>query len=892
MERGGMERVGMKRAILYVVLALLMAWPLSVRAEERPSKVVVFPFDIFSRQPLGHLRYGLQKMLGSKLAEQGVVVVPAEEVNQALEQAGKPLDLSLARRLAGKLGADFGVYGSLTKIGSRISLDVKVLDALGMTRTQSVFVEGTGLDMVPALTARLATELAVRVSGREKVAQVIIKGNKRIETEAIRAVIKTKPGTPYSPVRLDKDLRAVWKLGYFDDVRMKTTDSPKGKVVTFTVKEKPMLREVHISGNKAFDTKDLRDQIGIKPFGVFRPASIKEAEAKIVKLYHDKGYYDVKVTSKVEDLPSKDKAVYFHIKEGEKVYISNIRFSGNKAFSDSELKKQISTQEEGWLSWMTEDNLLDRAKLDQDREKLNDFYYNHGYLNARVGAPEIKRGPKGLIVTFPIVEGPRYKVSSVGLTGDMIIPKAKLVPKLQTKPGEWFNRSKVRGDLMMLHDLYADKGYAYVQVRPRIRQDRKARTVAIGFDVKKGRKVWFENIVITGNTRTRDNVIRRELGVVEGSLFSSKALRRSNMRLRRLNFFEDVHISTSRGSAPDRMELKVHVKEKRTGNFSIGAGYSTVDNVMLMGTLAENNLFGRGQRLELRGSVGGKSSRYTLSFTEPWLFDKPVSAGFDIYDWRREYTNYDKEAIGGRLRFGFPTPLRYTRTYLYYKYEVAEVTGVDDNAALVIQDQRGEHTTSSLKTIVRRDSRNHTWNPTSGSDNSISVEYAGGILGGTNAFIKAIADSGWYIPIWWKHVLVLHGRLGWIGKHSGGTVPIYEKFFLGGINTLRGFDYFSVGPKDSATGDVIGGERMALFNFEYRFPLWEKAGLMGVAFFDTGNAWRESDGYDISDMRKSVGGGIRWYSPMGPLRLEYGYVLDPQPGEATSNWEFTVGSMF
>jgi len=201
-------------------------------------------------------------------------------------------------------------------------------------------------------------------------------------------------------------------------------------------------------------------------------------------------------------------------------------------------------------------------------------------------------------------------------------------------------------------------------------------------------------------------------------------------------------------------------------------------------------------------------------------------------------------------------------------------------------------TTSSLRAILRRDTRNHTWNPTRGSDNSLSVEYAGGPLGGTNAFVKVIADSGWYFPVWWDHVVVLHGRAGWLTGHSGGDLPIYERFFLGGINTLRGFDYHSVGPKDPATGDVIGGERMVQFNFEYRFPIVKKAGLVGVLFYDTGNAWTQEEGYELGSLRKSVGAGIRWYSPMGPLRLEYGYVLDPEPGESTANWEFSIGSLF
>ncbi len=881
----------MKKRALWLILALMVLTPGLARAAE-VVKVAVFPFAVFSREPLREERTKLQEQLNRNLATEGVTALAADEVNRALAQAGKPLDLSLARRLAGRLGADYAVYGSLTKIGSRVSLDAKLLDTLGMRRPQSVFVEGRGLEQLAGMAERLARELASRMSGLERVAKIIVKGNRRIESAAIRAVLATKVGGPFSPLRLDKDLRKVWKMGYFDDVRIETEDSPQGKVIIFVVKEKPMVRDIVISGAKAIDSKDIRDQLGFKAYNVYSPATVKKAEAKILKLYRDKGYYDATVTTQVSDLPSGDKGLKFTIHEGEKVYIKSIRFRGNKAFDADELRDQMTTTEEGWLTWLTDTNVLDRAKLDQDKEKLADFYYNHGYMTARISDPQITREKGGLVVTFDVVEGKRFKVSAISVSGELIMDHDKIMKALQTKAGNWFSREKLRNDLRFLHDLYADRGYAYVRIQPRIKENRQAAEVAIDFKVNKGPKVYFERIIITGNDRTRDNVIRRELGVVEGDLFSGRALRRGNMRLHRLNYFEDVRISTSKGATPELMDLKVHVKEKRTGSFSVGAGYSTVDSLMVMGSITEANLFGRGQRLELRGQLGGKSTRYTLSFTEPWLLDKPVSFGVDLYSWDREYTSYDKEATGGRIRLGWPTPWNYTRLYTYYKYEKATISGVSDTASLIIRDQVGTHTTSSLRAILRRDTRDHAFNPTRGSDNSISLEYAGDPLGGSNAFIKAIGETGWYLPVFSGHVIALHGRIGWVTEHSGGDLPIYEKFFLGGINTLRGFDYHDVGPRDPETGDVIGGEYMLQINLEYRYPLLRKMGLVGVVFFDTGNAWSKDDGYDLSDLRRSAGLGIRWYSPMGPLRLEYGWVLDPREGENTSNWEFSIGSQF
>ncbi len=875
--------------VLLVFMALLLMAP-SVASSADPPKVAVFPFDIFSTEPLGSLRNGLQDMLQTRLAKKGWKVIDPALVRQALARINKPVDLSLARKVAGELGADFAVYGSMTKIGSRVSLDAKLLDVLGMQRLQSYFVEGMGLKALPKLTDQLAHDIALSPTSGEKVAAVKVKGNRRIEAAAIKAVMSTKAGGAYSALRLDDDIKAIWKLGYFDNVRASSEDSPDGKVVTISVVEKPTIGEIKVSGNSEVDTEDILDQIDLKVHQVFRPTALKDARRKIVQMYRDKGYYDAKVKTEVVTLKSGQLGIHLQVQEGKKVLISRIVFKGNKAFSDSTLRDKMKTAGSGFLSWLTDDNVLAQEKLEQDVERIADFYYNQGYMDAKVSAPQVSRGKEGLVVTIHVVEGKRYKISSIAVQGEMVVDRKKVMQSLSTRTGQWYSRSNLRKDMRKLNDLYSSRGYAYVRIRPMIRRNPATATVAVVFDIKKGKKVYFEHIVITGNRSTRDKVIRRELGVAEGDLFSGAALRRANMRLHRLNFFEDVHIVPSRGSAPDRMNLAIRVKEKRTGSFMIGGGYSTLDGPMVIGQIQETNLFGRGQRLSLKAQLGGKSTRYTLSFTEPWLFDRPISAGVDIYNWDREYTTYDKRSIGFRVRLGFPTPIPSTRLYTYYKLERNTIDDVDENAALVIRDQAGTSTTSSIRFIVRRDTRNNYFNPTRGSDNSISVEYAG--LGGDNAFTKVIVDSGWYIPVWFKHVVVLHGRAGWLRQNPQGNLPIYEKFFLGGINSLRGYDYWDVSPKDPATGDSIGGNSMLQFNLEYRFPILAKAGLIGVVFFDAGNVWASENGYNLGDLRASYGGGIRWYSPLGPLRLEYGRVINPRPGEDTSNWEFTVGSLF
>ncbi|MBF0510233.1 MAG: outer membrane protein assembly factor BamA [Deltaproteobacteria bacterium] len=507
-----------------------------------------------------------------------------------------------------------------------------------------------------------------------------------------------------------------------------------------------------------------------------------------------------------------------------------------------------------------------------------------------MGTPDIQFKQDSIYISIPVEEGPRYKVRKVDISGELIKPKKELYDGLKITKEVYYNREVLRQDLDNLVTIYADQGYAYADINPIVSENEKEPQVDINFNIEKKQVVYFEKILITGNTKTRDKVIRREFKIHEEGLFNGSALRKSNANLHRLDYFETINVTTSKGSDDSKMIVKTEVKEKRTGAFSVGAGYSSVDKIIGMGQISQRNLFGRGQELTFATYLGGASSRYNISFTEPWLFDIPLRAGIDLFDWNRDFDQYTKESLGGKVRFSYPIWGQELRAGVMYKYDNSDITNVSRGAALVIQDMKGNHITSSTTTSLERDSRDHEFNTTKGSNNNIAVEYAG--LGGTNSFTKYTAGSGWYFPLPWTTVGFIQGRIGYVRQNEGGDLPLYEKFFLGGINTMRGFEYAKVSPRDPATGDRIGGEKMMLFNGEYRFPLVPKAGLVGVAFYDTGNAFANSDGYDFTKLRKSAGLGIRWYSPIGPLRLEYGFNLDPLVDEPSGNWEFSVGSVF
>jgi outer membrane protein insertion porin family len=872
-----------------VATLVLLLWPLLAQAAE--PKVAVLPFSAHAErgtQQLSELATGL---LTKALAAEGVAVVPEAEVAKALAGKPEPVGLAAAQAAGKALGADWLVLGSLTRIGEAVSMEARLVDVGGATSLYA-HAEGRGTGQVPQLADRLASDLANKVLGRQKVVAVEISGNRRLEADAVKAHLATRAGEVLRPEQLKKDLRSVYDMGYFYDVRVNTEDVPGGVKVVFGVEERPAIREVEISGNHAIETDQLKEAVNIKPYSILNFKKLREAVLHVQDLYREKGYYSAQVTYKAEELEEHQARLVFNIVEGEKVMISEIKFTGNQAFGDGKLRGLMETKEKGWLSWITGSGILKEEALENDQSKISAFYYNHGYIKAQVGKPEIAREGRWIKITIPVSEGPQYKLGKVCLAGDLVRPSDELYTLLRIPKEEVYNREVIRKDILALTDVYADQGYAFADIVPKIDIREEEKKVDLTFDISKGSKVYFERIVITGNTKTRDKVIRRELRVYEGELFSGSGLRLSNTLLQRLQYFEDVTMNTTRGSADNTMNLEVKVKERPTGVFSIGAGYSSVEQLIAMAEIRQDNLFGRGQRLSLRAHVGAISRQYSLSFTEPYLLDTRVSAGVDAYNWELEYIDYIKSTQGGSLRLAYPLT-DWTTVGTSYRYDDSDVTLDRTNASAILRDLQGRTVTSAVSTYVRRDSRNRIFDPTEGSVNELSLEYAG--LGGDANFARFIASTGWYFPLFWDMVFFGRAKAGYIEPVGGGKLPLYERFYLGGMNSVRGFDYYTIGPRTDQ-GEFVGGNKMLLFNLELQFPIVRDAGLMGVVFYDAGNAWglppTNAGGFDLFDLRDSAGVGFRWFSPIGPLRIEWGKNLHPKPGEETSNWEFAIGQMF
>ena len=461
----------------------------------------------------------------------------------------------------------------------------------------------------------------VGFAGAVYVVSVLVEDNQRVEKEAILAVITTRKGDLFDQEQLDKDLRDIYRMKFFTDVRIELKDGLGGKIVIFRVTEKASIGEIVFEGNKKVREDDLKEELGIKLYSILDDNAIKQSVNRLTEFYRQKGYFKAEIKDKVELLPNNEVRLKYEIAEHDKVYITKIEFLGNTEFDDNDLKDIMETSEKGFFSWFTDAGYLDKKMLEFDVHKITSFYHNQGFIRARVGEPEIIfEKKKGLTIIMEIEEGPQYGVSSVSVDGDLIFPAEDLLEGVNIGKQKVFNREVVRNDINALREVYVDAGFAYADVTPRTKEDDEKHLVDIVYIISKGSKVRFERINIFGNTITRDKVIRRELAAVEGEDFSGEAMRVSTENLNRLGFFEDVEMQTKKGSRDDLMVLDVRIKERPTGSFSVGAGYSSEDSIFAMFQVAQSNLFGRGQKLQASAKLGGLSTEFKINFTEPWLF--------------------------------------------------------------------------------------------------------------------------------------------------------------------------------------------------------------------------------------------------------------------------------
>lgn len=761
---------------------------------------------------------------------------------------------------------------------------------------------------IPAMLLALISCSTLAYADGEKLAEIRIQGNHRIESAAILNVIKLHAGDTLNIDKTDADIRAIYKLGHFQDVTVLKEESDKGTVLVYSVVEKAIVREITFVGNKELTTEKLKEALEFRQNSVFSAKDLAKSVAKIKKMYGDEGYYLAEIETQTKLSPPSDLAVTLTVNEGEKILIKDIRLDGNKAFSDRKLKGIMETKEKWFMSWLTGSGTYKEEVLKNDALVLADHYLNNGYINIKVGEPTVKLNEtkNSLDVHIGITEGEQYRIGEIGFKGDLIDPAANLQKKLKSEPGQIFNRSTLRTDIGVLTDVYGDKGYAFATINPQTRLDNDKKTVDMTFDIEKGELVSIERINIGGNPKTRDKVVRREMRITENGLYSASGIKRSKQNLMNLGYFEEANIATAKGSASNKLNVNVDVKEKPTGTFSIGGGYSSLDGFIGQGSVQQANFLGLGLKANLSASIGGSSQTYALGLTDPYFMDTKWTLGGDIYRSERDYDDYIRRLTGADIKLGYPISDS-VGTFLMYKYETKDIfepSPAWQTAHDTIGNDTypiGTTTTSSVYSSITHNNTDYRMDPSTGLINSFSFEYAG--LGGDNKYARVITDHTLFHPLYKRLIASTKLTLGYAGE-IGQPIPIDEKFYLGGIYSLRGYKSRSVSPtkkqliKDNYDNNTIerlymGGSKEVFGNVELTFPLLPEAGLKGVLFFDYGNSFNDSSAV-FDTMLMSYGYGIRWASPIGPLRLEYGIPINPRAEIDSKNGrlEFSIGTLF
>lgn len=729
----------------------------------------------------------------------------------------------------------------------------------------------------------------------QTIENITIEGVQRIDPLTVRSYLGLRTGDPLDPEKLDSALKALYDTGLFTDVRFRQ----EGSNLVVVVQENPMINRITFEGAKKIEADNLRSEIQLRPRTVFTRSKVQADVARILEIYRRSGRFNATVEPKIINLDQNRVDLVFEIDEGEKTGVRRISFIGNKHFSDSTLRGEIATRESAWYRLFGSDDSYDPDRLNADRELLRRFYLKNGYMDFRIvsAVAELTPGQEEFFITFTIDEGERYKVNKVDVASQIKNIDPKLLDEyLHVEKDDWYDSTAVDKTVEDVTVAVGNMGAPFVDVDPVINQNRKDHTVDIAFQVKEGPRVFVESIDITGNVRTLDSVVRREFRFAEGDALNVSKLRRSKQRIQNLGFFEKADITTEAGSAPDRAKVKVNVAEQSTGELSFGGGYSTSDQLIGDIRFRERNLLGRGQDLKASATLSTRRTEFDVGFTEPYFLDRNLAAGIDLFHITRENqreSSYDDKRTGGALRGRYNINDNLSQEWKYSLRRV-DIRDVAADASIFIKSQEGTSTTSMITQTLLYDRRDNRITPSNGYFLRFSSDFAG--LGGDNRYIRPEVGAGYYFPLAENWIMGFSGEAGQIIK-MGKDIRIVDRFFVGG-NNLRGFQTGGIGPRDSLTADALGGNTYATGTAELTFPLGlpDELGVNGALFSDVGYLSNVDDeGPNVTDtgnIRASVGFGIGWRSPFGPIRVDIAAPIVKDTGDKTESFRFSFGTRF
>ena len=753
----------------------------------------------------------------------------------------------------------------------------------------------------------------------KKIKKIDIQGFRKIERDAVGARLKSKVGDYFSEDIVKEDMQTIYKTGFYYDVAIYKEVQGDEVELRVVVIEKPSINEITFEGNDELKTDELNENFPIKPFEILNMAKVREGVEKIQKMYEDKGYFLAKIEPIFEDI-KKDETVHLKIKitENDKVKVKKMTFLGNTKMKDGVLKARLMTSETGYFSFMSGSGAYKQDAFDRDVQVLRILYFNEGYVQVKIDRPQIYVTPdkKSIYITIRIEEGEQFNVGEIDFSGDILFPREELSELIQINKSDVFSYEILQKDLSELQAKYGDLGYAFANIIPRTRINEKDRKVDVTFEFDKGSKVYFGQINVIGNSKTRDKVLRRELKIKEGELYHETRKRESMENIQRLGFFDEVNFKTSTPpEKPDVLNIDIVVKERNTGSIQLGAGYGSATGFTLQGQINQSNFLGKGQKLGAGLNISRDGSFYNFNFTEPYFYDTLWSVGFDLYQSSSGRYDYDEKKVGGAVRFGHPLG-DYLSGSLRYKLDRTSLDPIYDTNGLVTDYtlfplDTASGVTSSMTAILEYDKRNDRFSPSKGIFASTSLEYAG--LGGDLKYSKGNATFRYFKKIFWEVVWRNNASYSFIVSHEDEKDPPFnELYLLGGPYSLRGYRFYKIGKqkfsnKIYTNADVIadipdaskrriyatrpfGGKKQVLYQTELEFPLIAEAGIKGVTFFDIGEA---EDEITSQEFYSDIGLGFRWFSPIGPLRFEWGFPMrktDASPDPMV--FEFSIGAPF
>lgn len=725
----------------------------------------------------------------------------------------------------------------------------------------------------------------------------------RIDRQTALKRIRSTPKSRLDPATVTRDIKSLFATGAFYDVQAVLERSDEGWILTFAMIERPAVERTLIEGRDEISEEDIRKKIYVRPASILDLNRVEQSVDAIRDHYVEQGFFLAEVDYRLDARPENLVDVVFVIREHSKVKVQSVSFLGNLNIPASDLKKFMQTQEGSLLSFLTGKGTFARELLEEDLRRLEFYYNTKGYAEVRFDPPVVmlSRDRRFITISVAIQEGDQFTVGRVDIEGDLLFPKEDLMKALALKTGDIFDAQNVQKDAMALGDKYKDESYAFATIGNMTDIDKENRILHFTYVIQKGEKARIGRIEIIGNDGTRDWTIRRELRIYEGDNYSETLLRRSEARVRRLGFFETVSVRPKPGRSPDEVDVVVEVKERQTGAFSIGAGFSSVENFLFQAQVSKQNFLGRGQNLRIEATLSSLRRFFVFSFDDPYFLDTDWTFGFSAYNTDMANYNFTQASKGLEFTLGrrFLEDFSVAATYRVEAVNV-RAGGQEGIADVPVANLDEEGLTSSIVATAAFDNRDDRMFPTKGNVSSVSLEWSGSQIGSDFDFIRLQVRSRQYFPLFWKVVGKVAGSYGYIFSPTGKPIPIFERFQVGGIFTVRGFERASLGPAVAVgsardpnaypTSFKIGGNKQLILNAEVEFPIFEQIGVRGVVFFDAGNAFDDDEQVNPLKLRTAAGFGIRWSSPIGPLRFEWGFPLKRYKGEPPVVFEFNIGT--